>query len=125
GGDGREGLGPVAQTEQMQEVRSGRITDLDGGHRAFDSLPDALGVGRLADAADLSDDVEHGQVRDPACVGLAGALEAGDRLARQALAELADQPRLPDPGLTGDADGVPAPIECRREIPLEQREMMT
>src|SRR6516162_602429 len=77
------------------------------------------GIG-LADAADGAQDREHGNVGHGRGMGETGAFEPDHLLGRKALAELAQQPRLPDPGFSDDSDCWPLAGHNRVEMPPEE-----
>ena len=87
------------------------------GARSAPSRAIDLGRVGLGEAAVGAHDVRHGHVRDGRPVGQTPALEVGDAAPGEAVPELEEEPRLPDPGLADDPDGLaPAFLDGGEEI---------
>ena len=93
---------PAEQAKEIGLLRVGVHADLlePEAHLLRDRL---RGVG-VDEPAVSPDDVHHGDVRDGRAVGEAPALKVRNAQVHQAVAELEEEPRLPDPGLADDPD---------------------
>ncbi len=107
-----------AGAEERQQVGRARVgVHPELAERRAHLLGDRLGGVRLAEPAPGTQEVRDRDVGDGRAVGQTPALEIGHAAVGEAVPELEQEPRLPDPGLADDPHGLaPAFLDGGEEV---------